>query len=420
MVICEKNYEEYGDDVINYEFKAKDIQGKTKTGIIKAENINEFYSKLREQNLLCISVNEAVASSSMTINIGSQRTGGKKLKLKDLVVFCRQFATMMNAGVTVVKCLDILYRQAENKRFKNSMLELYESIKVGNSLSFAMREQGKAFPNLLISMIESGEASGKLDDVMLTMADHFEKEKKLKGKIKVAMVYPIILIITIIAVVIILLTKVMPTIFGLFNSTENLPKSTRILISISNSLTHYWYIHIIVIAAIVILFFILNQMESFKLGLSKLKLKFPIFGKLMKIVYTARFSGTVAALYTSGVPIIEAIQIASNVLGNKFISQKLDNVVVDIKQGLTFSQAITNANVFPPMFSSMTVIGEESGSLDDILQKTSDYYDDEAQTAIAKMVALMEPLMIIIMALIVGFIVVSIAQPMFGMYDYIT
>ncbi len=407
--------------MLNYEFKAKDGQGKTKNGIIKAENLNEFYAKMKEQNMFCLSVREIEIGKSMALSVGQARaTGGQKLTLKEIAIFCRQFATMMNAGITVVKCLDILYRQAESKRFKHTMLELYESIKKGNALSTAMRDQGKAFPNLLISMIESGEASGKLDDVMLSMSTHYEKEKVLKGKIKTAMIYPIILITVTIGVVILLLTTVMPKIFEVFGDNASLPGSTKVLLGISDFLVNYWYIAIIVLVGIIVGFAFLLQIPSIRLAFDRLKLKIPVVGKLLIIIYTSRFAATVAALYSSGVSIIEAIKIAANVLGNQFVGTKLEEVINEIKQGQTFSKALVNINVFPAMFSSMVYIGEESGALGDILHKTSSFYDEDAQSATSKMIALMEPCMIVIMALIIGFIVISIVQPMFGMYDLIS
>lgn len=404
--------------MVKYEFKAKDAQGRTRTGVIRAESLNEFYIKLKEQNLLCISVKETSSSSDINISLHDSNAR-KKLKIAEISIFCRQFATMMSSGLTVVKCLDILYRQAEKKYFKKILLELYENIKKGNSLSAAMKGQGKTFPKLLVSMIESGEASGKLDEVMLKMSTHYEQEKILKGKLKTAMIYPIVLGITTVGVIIVLLTAVLPQIFSVFGSNDNLPGSTKFLLAISDFLVKYWYIAIALVVGGTAGGFVLLKIESVRLAFDKLKLKMPVFGKLMMIVCTSRFSGTVAALYSSGVSIIEAIRIASNVLGNAYLSKELDTVIKTIKQGETFSKAIIDRNVFPAMFSSMVYIGEESGALDEILEKTSDYYNEESQQAITKMVALLEPCMLVIMGLVIGFIVVSIAQPMFGMYDMI-
>jgi type IV pilus assembly protein PilC len=409
----------FGGIVVKYEFKAKDLSGKTKTGTIHAENLNEFYAKLREQNLFCISVKEATIASENSIIIGGKSNRGTKLGVKDVAIFCRQFATMLNAGLTVVKCLDILYRQAEKRSIKTVLLQLYESIKKGNSLSSAMRELGKTFPQLLISMVESGEASGTLDEVMLSMSVHYEKEKALKNKITSAMIYPIILVIVSIISVTVMMVKVVPTFMDLFGSKENLPGVTKILIGISNFMVHYWYILLIMIIGLVVGWIFLLKIDSVRLGFDKFKTKIPIFGKLILIVATARFGRTVATLYSGGVPIIESIKIAASVVGNQYILQKLYVVIDDIKQGVPFSKALVNAEVFPTMFSSMVFIGEESGALDDILTKTANFYDDDAQAAMTKMVTLLEPIMILTLAFIIGFIVVAIAVPMFGMYENI-
>lgn len=402
--------------MVKYEFKAKDESGKTKMGIVMAENLNDFYAKLKQQKLLCISVEE---THKEIPQMGDKSGHIGKLKLQDISIFCRQFATMLNSGLTVVKALDILYRQAEKRLVKDVMLDLYESIKKGNSLSSSLKNMGKVFPSLLISMVESGEASGTLDDVMLTMSSHYEKEKILQGKVKSAMIYPIVLIVVCIAVVILLLTFVMPTFFELFDNKADLPGTTKALLGMSQFLVNYWYVALMLVAAIVVGFFFLFKVDSVRLSLDKIKVKMPVIGKLQTTIITARFARTIASLYAGGVPIIDCIKIAANVMGNLYISERLSFVIDEIKRGISFSQALITADCFPQMFSSMVFIGEESGSLDEILEKTANFYDEDASAAISKMVALMEPCMIVIMGLVVGGIVVSIATPMFTMYDQI-
>lgn len=277
--------------MIKYDFKAKDSSGKTRAGTMEAENLNAFYQKLRDQNLFCVSVQESANQGdgdslmSKDIKIG----GGEKLKLKDITVFCRQFATMMNAGLTVVKCVDILYRQAEKKLMKKVMLQLYESIKKGNSLSASMREMGKVFPNLLISMIESGEAAGTLDEVMLSMAAHYEKERVLKSKVSSAMIYPIVLLVLSVAVVTLLLTFVMPQFFDMFGDNP-LPAPTRVLLALSNAMLDYWYLFVIGAVVLFVGTWMALKLSVVRYAFDKIKLKLPIVGKLMMTIYTARFS----------------------------------------------------------------------------------------------------------------------------------
>lgn len=406
-----------GGSMAYYKYIAKDISGKTVKGSTEAESMNEFYQKMHELSLFCIDVSE---SETDYMSVGSLTIGkARKIKLKDLTVFCRQFATMVNAGLTVIKCLDILYRQASKKFVKESYLLLYESIKKGNALSNALKEQGATYPQLLISMVESGETSGNLDRILLEMADHYEKERKQRNKMKSAMIYPIILICVCVIVVAVLLTFVMPQFFSLFDSMSSLPWATTVLIAISDSISSFWYIWILAIVGIVILWTCLLKTNAVRLSFDKFKLKVPIAGKLLRTIYTSRFARSVSSLYGSGIPIIEAIRIANNVIGNAYISQRISLVISDIRQGVPFSRSISNIGEFPPMFCSMVFIGEESGSLDDILAKTAAFYDDEADSAITRLVSLLEPCMIVIMGLIIGFIVIAIMIPMFSSYNYI-
>lgn len=407
-----------GDLVTRYEYKAKDMTGKTKSGTLLADGISDFYVKLKEKGLFCVSVYESANQGESTDIFVPKKRGGK-LKLESIAIFCRQFATMLNSGITVVKCLDILYHQAETKRLKTALLDLYEAIKKGNSLSSAMQEQGNMFPGLLINMIQSGEASGKLDDVMLSMSTHFEKEKILRNKIKAAMIYPITLIIVAVVVVAILLIKVVPTFMDMFGSSGNLPTSTQILLGISAFLQSFWWLVLIFLVLVIIGFTLLMKQPKFKIVIDRIKTKIPKIGKLLMIILTARFARTVSTLYSSGVPIIDSIRISGGVLGNLYIASKLETAIEEIKKGVTLSQALTSIGIFPTMFCSMVYIGEESGTLDDILSKTADFYDEDSSAAITKMVALMEPCLIVVLGLIVAFIVVSVAEPMFGMYDYV-
>ena len=404
--------------MIKYDYKAKDAAGKNKAGYLMAENLADFYMKLKNEGLYCTGVEESRNQGDI-IDVFAPKKGGKKLKLDNVAIFCRQFATMLSSGITVIKCLDILYHQSETKLMKSVLLNTYESIKKGNSLSNAMNEQGNAFPSLLISMIQSGEASGSLDDVMLSMSIHFEKEKALRNKIKSAMIYPIVLISVSVVVVAILLIKVVPTFMEMFGSEDNLPATTKVLLGISDAMKNYWWAILLACGGIAFLVKLLLKNAQFRYAYDRMKTKIPKFGKLMMVVLTARFSRTVSTLYSSGVSIIDSIRIASSVLGNAYIATKLENAIDEIKKGVTFSQALISTGAFPSMFTSMVYIGEESGSLDSILNKTADFYDEDASTAIGKMVALLEPCLIIILGLIVAFIVISVAEPMFGMYDHI-
>lgn len=404
----------YGEIMANFEYKAKDTEGKPQSGTMTASSMNQVYEDLRAKGLLVVSVSEVDELPAAKKGAVSN----KKIKLNDVVVFCRQFSSMMEAGITVIKCLDILYRQTESKELKAVLLRIYETIKKGGSLSGSMRDQGRAFPPLLVSMIESGEASGRLDEVLTSMAVHYEKEKALNNKVKAAMVYPITLGVVATIVVLVLMTAVVPVFVDLVPDPDNIPTGTQILLGISDFIIDYWYI---VLAGYFGLFFAgthAMRTPSIRIKIDGLLLKIPVFGKLQKIVITARFARTVSSLYGGGVAILECIRIAGSVMGNLYIQNLLTDVTTAVKQGTPFSKALTDIDVFPAMFCSMVYIGEESGSLESILEKTANFYDEDSQAAIGRMVALLEPIMLMVMGAVVGAIVVVIFQTMQLSYDY--
>lgn len=397
-----------------YIFTSKDMSGKIYKGTIEADNIENFYRILNERGQFCITAKEN-GTSSKNVELTP-----KKLKLKSLAIFARQFSIMLNSGLTVIKCLDVLYQQAQNKLLKSVILGVYEAVQKGDSLSKAMKAQDKAFPPLFLSMIESGEASGSLDSVMKRTADQFEKDNKMNNKVKQALVYPVFLIVMTLAVVIFMLTFILPRFMDMFKQYGGqVPLPTKILLAVSGALINYWYIILIVAAGICLLFYFWLKSPAGRLNWDTFKLKVPVFGKLQLIMVSSRFSRTLASLFSSGMPIVQALEIAGNVIENKFIEGKIRNVCDDMRRGISLSYAIRKLNLFPPMFCSMINIGEESGNLDSILEKTSAFYDEEADTAIQKMISLIEPIMIVILAFIIGFILISIFLPMYTIYNSI-
>lgn len=395
-----------------YQYIAKDITGKSYKDTLEAESMDVFYRILSERSQFCVSVREAGAASK-PINITP-----KKLKLKELAIFSRQFSTMLTSGLTVIKCLDVLYQQTTSKFLKATILNVYEAVQKGDSLSKAMKLQKDAFPPLFLSMVAAGEASGSLDNVMLRMADQFEKDNKLQNKISQALIYPAILMVLIIAVIILMLVGILPrfmTMFDEFGGT--VPTPTRILLAISGAMTNYWYIIISVIMLIAVLWSAFLKSTSGRLWWDRLKIKFPVVGNLLLIVVSSRFSRTMASLFSSGMPIVQSLEIVGDVLGNKYVQSKLQDVGEDVRRGVSLSAAIRKTALFPPMLCSMLTIGEESGNLDEILNKTSAFYDEESDTAIQKLIALIEPIMIVILAAVVGFIIISIMLPIFTIYN---
>jgi type IV pilus assembly protein PilC len=279
-----------------------------------------------------------------------------------------------------------------------------------------MHAQNGAFPEILVNMVEAGESGGTLDNVMGRLAGYFEKMLKTSNKIKSAMMYPVILAVLTVCVVTMLLMFVLPVFIDLFESSgAPLPAPTRVLIGISRSLTSYWYIYLIVISTVMIAFMNYLKNEKGRMNWDRFKTRVPVVGKLNVTVISARFARTLSAMMQSGIPLLKSLEITAKVLDNKYFERQVADIRDDIKKGIPLSASLKKSGIFPLMLLSMISIGEESGTLDSVLIKTSDFYDEESDAAISKMVGILEPLMIIVMAAVIGFIVVSIMLPMFTM-----
>jgi type IV pilus assembly protein PilC len=397
-----------------YKYKAVSQNGEMIEGFFEGHEESDVLAMLRGNNYMPVKIEKDVGAEAQ-IDIFSP-----KVKKKDLAVFCRQFYTMLDAGIGIVKCIDILEKQSENKTLVKSLGALHEDVQKGFTLSEGMKKHEKVFPSLLINMVEAGEFSGNLDTIMERMAVHFEKENKLENKIKSALIYPIVLSFVSIVVVIFLLVAVMPTFISMFESSgQALPGPTQALLIISNSLTEFWYIYVVMVFGISIGFAGFKRTNSGNELLDGLKLKLPIVKDTTVKIVTARFTRTLSTLMSSGMPLLQSIEIVGRVVGNKVIQDRLEIAVEDIRKGVSLSRTISQVKVFPPMVDSMIKIGEESGALDDILYKTADFYDDEVEVALQRMTTLMEPLMLVVMAIVIGFIVISMALPMFDMVNTI-
>ena len=344
----------------------------------------------------------------------------QKVSSKDLGLFCRQMYTMLDAGVTITNSLNMLSNQVVNKKLKTILGEIEEDVKKGEMLSQSMGKYPNEFPKLLISMVQSGETTGNIDAIMLRMSIHFEKENKINNKVKSAMIYPIVLSIITVVAVIFIMTFVMPTFVELFESQGYpLPLLTRVVIGISKFLESYIIYLIIAVVGCILLFNFYKKTENGIMGISKFKLKFPVISNLTRKIITSRFTRTMSTLLSSGISLIDAIPIVSEIIGNKVSEDELTKVRERVVRGEGLSGPISESVVFPELLSSMIRIGEESGSLDDILNKTADFYDDEVDQAITAATALIEPALIVVMGLSIGVIVLAIMLPMFDMYSLI-
>jgi len=394
-----------------FRYAVVDTKGQTLNGTMEADNIDSCRRIITQRGLYCIELAPA-SLATRSISFGKK----PKFNAKELSVFCRQFSTMLTSGIGVIKSLDILYNQAEKPHLKAILKRVYESVQRGQSLSASFNAQNGAFPDLLINMVESGEASGTLDNVMANVAGHFEKSVKTNNKVRSAMMYPLILGCLTVVVVIVMMVFVLPTFIKMFDAAgAELPIPTQILIAISNSLTQYWYVYIVVISAVSLIW--MNYIKSVKgrLNWDRAKTKMPVVGKLMVTILSASFARMLSTLMKSGIPLLKSLEITGKVLGNKYFEKHISDIREDIRKGIPLSASMKKTDIFPLMLLSMITIGEESGTLDEVMAKTAAFYDEEADAAVAKMVGLLEPLMICIMALIIGFIVVAIMLPMYGM-----
>lgn len=399
----------------NFKYQVIDAAGKTSSGVIDANSMSEAARKLRADGKYVASLQLDKGPGLMNMELGSP-----KLSTKELVLITRQLSSLLSAGITVIRALDMLYQQVETKKSKKFVGEIYESIQGGKSMSEALKDQRGVIPNIMISMVSAGEESGRLDEIMSRLAEHFLKAQKLKNKISTAMVYPKMLAFVTAAVSIGLLTFLVPSITETITDLGGeLPGLTKAVIAISDSLVGYWYIYVVVVAVVVYSFKLWKNSAKGARQWSQLMLKMPIVGKATTMNAAAQFTRTVSTLLKSGISVLQAVEITEKSLDNVILEEKLAAARLEIRKGNSLSKSIKPITEFPTMIYAMTAIGEESGTLDTILEKAADFFEDEADSATAKMTAALEPMMIIIMAVVVGLIVGAIAIPIFSMASYI-
>lgn len=394
-----------------YEYEAKTLHGAALKGKIEAVNEEIAAGNLRLKGYYPIRIREY--KESFNIDVSKM----KKVKVKDIAIFCRQFSVIISAGIGILKGLNIVKEQTENKKLRGMLEEVFDDVQKGKSLSEALKRH-KDFPEMLANMVEVGESSGTLDLIMDRMATYYDKENMLNHKIKGALTYPAAISCFSIGVVVLLVTKVLPIFVGMLTqSGATLPMPTKILLGVSDFITHKWYILIFVIALIYLFMKSYISSPQGRYSFDKVKMKIPVFGKLYLKIITARFARTFGTLMGSGVPLLNSIEICSNVVGNVIIKEVLKSTLDELRKGLGIGETLTTRGVFPIMLTQMIKIGEESGTLDSILNKTAEFYDGEVDTATAAMTSLIEPIIIIFLAVVVGFIVLSIVLPMFSMYN---
>ncbi|MED0678910.1 type II secretion system F family protein [Aneurinibacillus thermoaerophilus] len=398
-----------------FAYEARERGGKKKKGTITAATQSAAIAELKKRGLIVLAVKE----EKKTI-LHKEITFGRPVKNRDFVVFLRQFATLIRAGVGLVDSLHTLAAQTENKQFRKALEDIKSDIRNGIQLSEAAAKHSKIFEPLFLSMVKAGEASGNMEVILERLALFYEKSHYTKEKVKSAMTYPLVLLVLAIGVTVYLLTSVVPTFVGMFQSLNaELPAITKFVLAVSNSLVHYWYIYTITMLLLSIFSLILVKMEYGQKVTSYLKLKVPIFGSLYQKGLLARMSRTLSTLFSSSVPILQALTIVEEVMHNQIIGKALADAKESLRQGRPLSEPLKESWVFPPLVTRMIAIGEETGALETMLDKVADFYEAEVENTVDKVKALIEPIMIVVLAVLIGTIVISIMVPMFEMYSHI-
>ncbi|MBR3833640.1 MAG: type II secretion system F family protein [Lachnospiraceae bacterium] len=392
-----------------YNYKVMDKGGKTKKGVVEAVNEDKAKEKLKAEGYIVQELKEQGTG---------KKSGGKKVKDKDLAVFCKQFVAVLNAGVTVISALEMMSEQMDNKTLQRGLKEAQAFVQKGGSLADAFKINPKIFPTILVNMVQAGEMSGNLEVAFERLTTHFENANKLKSKVKGAMTYPCVILVVVIAVVIVLLVGVIPQFEQMFEDLgSELPIFTRMLVNFSNFLQEKWYVVILIVAAVVVALRMFGKTDAGSLLYAKIAIKAPIFGNLTIKSAAATFSRTLSTLLASGIPLIDAIEQVAKMNNNRIIREGLLDAKVQVAKGVPLSKPIRDMELFPTMLPQMIKIGEETGNIEEMVDKVADYYEMEVNDATDALTAMMEPLIIVIMGVVVGSIVLAIYSPMLSMYD---
>ncbi|GAA0097982.1 type II secretion system F family protein [Clostridium perfringens] len=398
-----------------FKYKAINSEGQRIEGSQSADSENQIREMLLSNQYYPLSIEKENSKSKKSFSFNS------KVKLKDIAVFCRQFYVMLDSGLSIGKALNILIEQCEKPKLREALIGVNGELKRGETLASSMRKRKDVFPNLLTSMIDAGERSGNLDIILKRMAEYYEKETKIRGKIKSAMIYPIVLGVVAIIAITFILTFVMPTFVQMFEENNvDLPMSTKMVLGTSKMLGKYGIIIFLILVTAIILLGKYLKSEEGQYKLSSINLKIPVIKKLTQKIIVSRFTRTMGIVSSSGMSLVTSIEIVASVVGNKIAERELLKVKEKVLKGEGLGDSIMNIKIFPPMLASMVKIGEEAGSLDSILDKTADFYDDELEREIKTATALIEPSMIVLMGIIIGFLLISILTPMFKMYNSIS
>jgi type IV pilus assembly protein PilC len=399
-----------------FQWKARTRQGNLKKGEIEAMNEAAVMAQLRSQMLLPVTVKEKAKDVSEYLPFLKQG-----IKTRELVIFTRQFATMIDAGLPLVQCLDILGNQNTNKTFKEIIRQVKNDVEQGSTFADALRKHPKPFDELFVNLVQAGEIGGILDTILNRLAVYLEKADKLAKKVKGAMVYPTTVLVIAIGVVVLMLTKVIPTFEKMFEDFGGeLPGPTQVVVNLSHFMRDWIGLVLGVLVAVVVAFFqARRRSRKFRRSTDALALKLPIFGSLLRKVAVARFTRTLGTMIASGVPILDGLDIVAKTAGNMIIEEALRAVRTAITEGKTIAEPLAESDVFPGMVTQMIAVGEETGAMESMLAKIADFYDEEVDAAVEALTAMLEPLMMVFLGGAVGGLLIAMYLPIFKIADTI-
>jgi type IV pilus assembly protein PilC len=397
----------------SFEWKGRDREGSPQSGVLIGDSKESVIAALRRQQIVVTTVKEKGKE------IALPKFGGG-INQKSIAVFTRQFSVMIDAGLPLVQCLDILGQQQENKAFQKVILQVRQDVEAGAALAEALRKHPQAFSDLYVHMVAAGEAGGILDTILQRLANYIEKAVKLRGQVRSALVYPVAVITIAIVVIYIILWKVIPVFATLFESLgTQLPFLTQVIVNVSRFIGNFWWLIIMVVIGGIFAIRQYYQTDAGRYQLDKLLLKAPVIGLLLRKIAVARFCRTLGTLLSSGVAILESLDITARTSGNAVIEEAILKVRKDVEEGKSLAEPLARTEQFPPMVCQMVGVGEQTGAMDTMLSKIADFYEDEVDAAVEGMMALLEPVMIAFLGVVIGTIVVAMYLPMFSLISQI-
>lgn len=398
-----------------FQYRVITPEGKEKKGTMEGKSVEQVSGVLKAQKNVILSVSEA-SLMSRDINFSL----GGRVSARDYSIFCRQFVSIISAGVSIINALEMMRDQTENRTLKKALGEVYEDVSKGESMAGAMKKHSKVFPSMLCNMVEAGEASGSMEVAFERMAVQFEKENKLKQSVKKAMIYPIVLLVVMVGVLFLMMIWVIPNFMGMFAELDTeLPPITQAVVNMSDFVIAKWWLILLVVAAAIALFKAYAASPSGKFVLGGIALKIPVFGKLQTKSECARLGRTLCTLLGAGVPMMDAIEITGRSMENVHYKKAMMDAKDQVMRGMALSRPLKTCGLFPPMVVHMVSIGEETGNIETMLENVANYYEDDVQVATEQVMALMEPMIIVVMALVVGVLIMAIMQPMLTLYESI-